>query len=182
MKQIRIHGRGGQGIAVMAEMVTMAFVLDGKESTSFPMFGSERRGGPVTAFVRFGDEPILEKTKVYEPDCLILLDSSLINSPTIFDGVKEDSILVINSKIGVKSKLDNRIKTIGSVDADKICTVELGRKIPNTCLMGAFAASTQWLNLGSVLQCLEEYFPNETLVANKACATKGFKEVKIERY
>ena len=84
--------------------------------------------------------------------------------------------------MAVGNNLDSRIKTMGRVDADRITTTQLGRKIPNTCLMGAFAASTQWLSLGSVLQSLEEYFSDDVLMANNACATKGFKEVNIEHY
>lgn len=179
MREIRIHGRGGQGVAAMAEMMAMAFVLDGKNGASFPMFGSERRGGPVTAFARFDEKPILEKTKVYEPDCLILFDRGLMRSPKIYQGLKTNAILVVNSKGSVREKPHEQIKLVGSLNADNIALEELGRNIPNTCLLGAFAACTGWLGLKGVLLCLEEYFANEKLKANKACAKRGFEEVTV---
>lgn len=182
MKQIRIHGRGGQGVVVMAEMLATAFVLEGRYSASFPMFGSERRGGPVTAFTRFDEKPILEKTQVYEPDCLIIFDYVLMNSANILKGLKSDAVILTNSKLPIHDRPNSHVRLMGFVDADKIAVEEIGRPIPNTCLLGAFAAATGWLKLESVLLCLDEYFSDERSIANRTCATIGFNEVKKIRY
>ncbi len=182
MKEIRIHGRGGQGVVVMAEMLTTSFVLEGKHSTSFPMFGSERRGGPVTAFARFDEEPILEKTYVYEPDCLIIFDHAFMKSANIFKGLKSDAVILTNSRLPVHDRPNSHVRLMGFVDADKIAVEEIGRPIPNTCLLGAFAAATGWLKLETVLLCLDEYFSDERSIANKTCATIGFNEVKNIHY
>jgi len=182
MKEIRIHGRGGQGVVVMAEMLTTSFVLEGKHSTSFPMFGSERRGGPVTAFARFDEKPILEKTYVYEPDCLIIFDNAFMKSANIFKGLKSDTVILTNSKLSAHDRPNSRVRLMGFVDADKIAVEEMGRPIPNTCLLGAFAAATGWLKLETVLLCLDEYFSDERSIANKTCATIGFNEVKNIHY
>ena len=182
MKEIRIHGRGGQGVVVMAEMLATSFVLEKKHSTSFPMFGSERRGGPVTAFVRFDEKPILEKTHVYEPDCLIIFDYVLMKSPSILKGLKSNAAVVSNSKRPVPDRPHNHVQLMGCVDADKIAVKEIGRPIPNTCLLGAFAATTGWLKLESVLLSLDEYFSGRRSIANKKCATIGFHEVNKLHY
>lgn len=178
MKEIRIHGRGGQGVVLMAEMLVTSFVFEGKYGTSFPMFGSERRGGPVTAFVRFDEKPILEKTYVYEPDCLIIFDSVLMNSANILKGLKSDAVIVTNSKLPIHDRPNSHVRLMGFVDANKIAVEEIGRPIPNTCLLGAFAAATGWLKLDSVLLCLDEYLSGERSIANKSCATIGFNELK----
>jgi 2-oxoacid:acceptor oxidoreductase gamma subunit (pyruvate/2-ketoisovalerate family) len=182
MKEIRIHGRGGQGVVVMAEMLATSFVLEGKYGTSFPMFGSERRGGPVRAFARFDEKPILEKTHVYKPDCLIIFDYVLLNSAHSLNGLNSDAVIIINSKLPFQDRPNSFVRQVGLVDADKIAVKEIGRPIPNTCLLGAFAAATGWLKLESVLLCIDEYFSDERSIANKACATIGFNEVKIIQY
>jgi len=182
MEQIRIHGRGGQGVTLLAEMLAMAFVFDGKESTSFPIFGSERRGGPVSAFVRYDENPILEKTKVYEPDCLILFHQNLMLSHEIYGGFKPGGIFIMNSPELLPDRPDNRIKVLGTIDADKISSEYLGRQIPNTCLLGAFASCTGWLSLDAILASLEEYFVDEALTANKRCARSGFENIVRKEY
>jgi 2-oxoacid:acceptor oxidoreductase gamma subunit (pyruvate/2-ketoisovalerate family) len=80
MIKVRFHGRGRQGSVTAARILANAFVLEGKYGSSFPMFGFERRGAPVTAFLRFDENPVREKTQIYSPDCLVVLDSSLKNS------------------------------------------------------------------------------------------------------
>lgn len=166
----------------MAEMLATSFVLEGKHSTSFPMFGSERRGGPVTAFVRFDEKPIIEKTHVYEPDCLIIFDYVLMKSPNILKGLKSNAALVANSTFPIYDRPNSHVRLMGCVDADKIAVKEIGRPIPNTCLLGAFAATTGWLKLESVLLSLDEYFSGERSITNKTCATIGFHEVKNIHY
>ena len=78
MKEIRIHGRGGQGAVTAARMLASAFVIEGKYVASFPMYGFERRGAPVQAFTRLDDKPIREKTQVYTPDCMVVIDPTLL--------------------------------------------------------------------------------------------------------
>src|SRR4030043_188419 len=98
MKEIRIHGRGGQGAVLAARMLASAFVAEGKSVASFPMYGFERRGAPVVAFTRVDDKPIREKTQIYTPDCLVVIDPGLMKLPTLFTGLKTGGALIINSK------------------------------------------------------------------------------------
>ena len=80
MKEIRFHGRGGQGVVMGAEMLAYAFVLEGKYASAFPTFGAERRGAPVAAFLRFDEKPVRETHQIYEPDCIAILDPFIANA------------------------------------------------------------------------------------------------------
>ena len=97
MKEIRFHGRGGQGVVMGASMLAYAFVIEGKYATSIPMFGFERRGAPVSASIRFDDQPIRDTHLIYEPDCAVILDPSFAKSPAPIEGLKGDGILIVNS-------------------------------------------------------------------------------------
>jgi 2-oxoacid:acceptor oxidoreductase gamma subunit (pyruvate/2-ketoisovalerate family) len=181
VKEIRIHGRGGQGAVTAARMLASAFVLDGKFVASFPMYGFERRGAPVQAFTRVDEKPIREKTQVYNPDCMIVIDSSLLKINTIFSGLKPGGILIVNNP-AFSTRMDNNLSVAGAVDATKIAVEEIGRDIPNTCLLGAFAAVTRWVELEFIIQCLSEYLSGDILQKNIRSLERGFKEVEIAKW
>jgi pyruvate ferredoxin oxidoreductase gamma subunit len=101
-----------------------------------------------------------------------------MKSPNILKGLKSNAAIVANSKLSVHNRPHIHVQLMGCVDADKIAVKEIGRPIPNTCLLGAFAATTGWLKLESVLLSLDEYFSGERSLTNKKCATNGFHEVK----
>ena len=103
MKQIRIHGRGGQGVVAASELLAIAFFKDGKKSQAFPNFGVERSGAPIQSFVRVSDKDILSRDHVYNPDILIIQDDSLIGKSNVFSGIKKSTLIIINSK----EKLNN---------------------------------------------------------------------------
>lgn len=179
MKEIRLHGRGGQGAASMGEMLATAFVSEGKYSVAFPMFGFERRGAPVSAFLRFDDKPIREKTQIYSPDCLIILDPVQVKSPMTYAGLKPQGILVANAAQPLKEKPNENVTIAGIVDATGIALEELGIPAFNTCMMGAFAAIIQWVKLDSILSVLEKYFKGEILKKNLKATERGFHEVEV---
>ena len=97
LKEIRFHGRGGQGAVMGASMLAYAFVIEGKHAASIPMFGFERRGAPVTASIRFDDQPIRDTHLIYEPDCSVVLDPSFARSPAPIEGLKGDGIMILNT-------------------------------------------------------------------------------------
>ncbi len=179
MKEIRLHGRGGQGAAIAADMLAAAFIKEGKYAVAFPMFGFERRGAPVTAFVRFDDKPIRQRTQVYEPDCLILFDPSLRTSPEIFLGVQVGGTMVLNVQHQPQQTLHANLKTIGAVDATSIAFQEIGKPITNTCVLGAFASTTGWLKLESLQAGFKDYFSGKLLEDNLRCAERGYRETAI---
>lgn len=181
MKEIRIHGRGGQGAVTAARMLASAFVIEGKYVASFPMYGFERRGAPVQAFTRMDDKPIREKTQVYEPDCMVVIDPTLLKLPTLFSGLKPEGILIVNSP-KFDTQADKNLKVAGVIDATKIAVEEIGRDIPNTCLCGAFAATTQWVQLDSIIKALGEYLSGDMLERNIRSVERGYREVKVIRW
>jgi 2-oxoacid:acceptor oxidoreductase gamma subunit (pyruvate/2-ketoisovalerate family) len=182
MKEIRIHGRGGQGAVLAARMLASAFVAEGKFVASFPMYGFERRGAPVVAFTRYDDRPIREKTQIYNPDCLVVIDPGLLTLPTLFSGLKPEGILILNSHKPFKDRPNENLKVCGLINATQVAVDEIGRDIPNTCLLGAFAATTGWLDLKSILACLGDYLSGDMLQRNLRSAERGFKEVEVIRW
>ncbi len=182
MKEIRIHGRGGQGAVLAARMLASAFVLEGKSVASFPMYGFERRGAPVVAFTRVDDKPIREKTQIYTPDCLVVIDPGLLTLPTLFTGLKPDGVLILNSAKKPAQRPNENLKIGGFVNATKIAVDEIGRDIPNTCLLGAFAAASGWLKLQSVLDSLPNYLSGDILTRNLKSAERGYQEVEVVKW
>jgi len=182
VKEIRVHGRGGQGAVIAAQMLAAAFVKEGKYATSFPMFGGERRGAPVSAFVRFDDKPIRLRTQIYYPDCLIIIDPMLSRSSTVFTGLKPGGIVIVNFPRPLSESPHENVEVMGIVDATGIALAEIGRAITNTCILGALARTTAWLMLDSILESFKGYFSGKVLDGNMRCATRGFRETEIMRF
>ncbi|MBW2369716.1 MAG: 2-oxoacid:acceptor oxidoreductase family protein [Deltaproteobacteria bacterium] len=177
MVEVRFHGRGGQGAVMASKILANAFVRTGRYGASFPMFGFERRGAPVVAFGRFSDDPIREKTQIYTPDILVLLDPAQKNSPAVWEGFKAGGTLVANGT-SAKLDVDFPMRSYGIIDANAVAMEEIGIPMPNTCMLGAFAAVTGLIDLDSITAGLGDYFSGKQLAANIICATRGFKEVK----
>ena len=165
-----------------AKMLASALLVEGKHVASFPMYGFERRGAPVVAFTRLDDKPIREKTQIYNPDCIIVIDPGLLTLPTLFTGLKPESIFILNTAKKTYDQPDKALKTGGLVNATGIAVQEVGRDIPNTCLLGAFAAATGWLSLDSVLKSLPEYLSGDILTRNLKSAERGYKEVEVLKW
>jgi len=180
MKEIRLHGRGGQGAVTLGQWIVHCLALDGKYGSSIPMFGFERRSAPVASYVRIDDRPVREKCRIYTPDCLVVIDPTVRNAVDIFDGLTGDSILVINQK-GTPEELNlpPAVKRVGIVDATAISLRILGRPITNSCMIGAFAATTGWIKPDSIPEALAGNFVGETLAKNIRAAKAGFEQCKI---
>jgi 2-oxoacid:acceptor oxidoreductase gamma subunit (pyruvate/2-ketoisovalerate family) len=179
MIEVRFHGRGGQGVVTAAKILANAFVRQGKFGSSFPMFGFERRGAPVTAFMRFDEDPIREKTQIYNPDCLVVLDPSQKDSPIVYNGLKADGVLILNTKESIEKKPHKELGLTGLVDAEAIALEEMGISSPNTPIVGAFAAATGWIPIEHILSGMEQYFSGDILKRNIRCAERGFREVEV---
>jgi len=182
MKEVRFHGRGGQGAVLAARMLAIACVREGKCVASFPMYGFERRGAPVVAFTRIDDKAIREKTQIYNPDCLVVIDPGLITLPTLFTGLNPNGVLILNSPKLFEKQPNENLKLAGIVNATQIAVEEVGRDVPNTCLLGAFAAVTGWVGLESVKLSVAEYFSGEVLRKNVRCVERGYNEVKVIKW
>jgi len=128
MFQIRIHGRGGQGVVSASEMMSVAAFLGGRYSMSFPSFGSERMGAPVIAFVRIDDKEIELREPVLDPDCLIIQDPTLFHAVDVFSGLKQDGYVLINSrKDAAELGVDDAVKHLpkGHVVATEVEAMDL---------------------------------------------------------
>jgi len=126
MKEIRIHGRGGQGSVTAAELLAQAAFKDGMYSQAFPAFGVERRGAPVQAFCRIDDKKIRTRAQIYYPDVIIVQDSTLLEVVDVFSGLKEDGKAVINTKFEAEDLDIDHPATIITVDATGLAIQHLG--------------------------------------------------------
>lgn len=164
MRELRFHGRGGQGSVIASKLLAEAFFREGKEVQAFPAFGVERRGAPVTAFLRVSDGPILLRCEITEPDDLIVLDPTLVGAIDVSRGLKEGGTVLINSKRSPESytRLVERFR-VATVDASEIATRHgLGSKtqpIVNTAILGAFAAQSRLVSLESVCDAIRDSVP-----------------------
>ena len=176
MKELRIHGRGGQGSVTAAEPIATAAFAGGVHAQAFPAFGVERHGAPVQAFVRFSNEKIRLRSQVYEPDYIIVQDSTLIRDVNVFAGMSEGGIAIINTEKKGEYALPERVRLI-VIDATQIALEEIGRPITNTTLMGAFAAASGEITLDALKDAIEERFPGKLAETNFAAAKRAYNMV-----
>jgi pyruvate ferredoxin oxidoreductase gamma subunit len=174
MFQIRIHGRGGQGVVTAAEMLSVAAFREGKHAQAFPSFGSERTGAPVVAFCRIDDKEIRVREPILEPDALIIQDPTLLHQVDVFAGLKPGGIILINTARSFEDlglgELVHRFKTC-TVPASELALKHVGRPVPNAALLGAFAALSGLISLDSVAAAIGEKFGGKVAAANVAAAT-----------
>jgi len=175
MIEIRIHGRGGQGAVIASEVLASAFFKEGKFVQAFPAFGVERRGAPVTAFTRVDDQPIRIRNFIYEPDHIIILDQSLIESTQVDSGLKDNGWIIINSDRppGAFGHFANF--QVATVDANRIAVeFKLGSPtapIVNTAILGAFSKITGMVTVDALVEAMKEFVPS-----NKAGNAAAIKE------
>ncbi len=181
MKEIRIHGRGGQGSVTAAELLAVAAFADNKFSQAFPAFGVERRGAPVQAFTRIGDVPIRLRSQVYEPDYVIVQDPTLLEVVEVANGLKDDGILIINSDFDPETfKIDTKAR-IMTVNATKIALDIIGRPIVNTVLLGAFAGATGEVKPESIMEAVKERFPGKVGERNAEAVMEAYKMMRDQK-
>ncbi|MGO9389290.1 2-oxoacid:acceptor oxidoreductase family protein [Rhodoblastus sp.] len=186
MFQIRIHGRGGQGVVTGAEMLSVAAFIEGRHAQAFPSFGSERTGAPVVAFCRIADKEIRLREPIQDPDCLIVQDPTLLKVIDVFAGLRKDGYLLVNTS---KTFEDLHIAQVAGslprghaviVPATELALKHVGRPVPNAALLGAFAALSGLVHLGSVKQAIERAFPGKIGAANVAAATEAYELVMAQ--
>jgi 2-oxoacid:acceptor oxidoreductase gamma subunit (pyruvate/2-ketoisovalerate family) len=181
--EIRWHGRGGQGAVTASDLLAKAAIREGKWAQSFPMFGMERRGAPVTAFTRISDEPILQHTGIYEPDIIVVLDPTLPYVVDIKSGLKETGVAIFNSDkdpLTLKRELGIKAK-VATVDASTIAMKILKRPIVNTAMLGSLVKVAKLVTLESISKELLERFPGDLGKRNVEAATKAYEETRVEK-
>jgi pyruvate ferredoxin oxidoreductase gamma subunit len=161
MKEIRIHGRGGQGSVTAAELLAVAAFEDGKFSQAFPAFGVERRGAPVMAFVRLDDKPIRLRSQIYEPDYVIVQDATLVDVVDVARGTKPEGFILINTEKSPEHFKMVTKASIKTLDATKLAMDFIGKPIVNTTLIGAFAGVSGMIKPESIKNAVMERFPGK---------------------
>ena len=187
MFQVRIHGRGGQGVVSGAEMLSVAAFLEGRYAQAFPSFGSERMGAPVMAFCRIDDREIRLREPVMEPDALIIQDPTLLHQVDLFNGLSRHGYILLNStrsfeQLGLTEFLRSfRGERLCTLPATEIALKHVGRAVPNVPLLAGFAAISGELRLQSVVSAIRDKFPGPLAEKNVAAAEAAYALVKSTR-
>jgi len=180
MIEMRFHGRGGQGAVTCAELVAQAAIDTGKYATAFPSFGPERRGAPVVAFARMDDRPVRIRSKIYNPDVVIVLDPSLLEIANPTEGIREDGILIVNTSHDADS-IRKRLAYGGrmaTVDATRIAREVLGLPITNTTMVGALVKGTGILTVEALVEPFNRRF-GKIAARNIQAMKRAWEEVAL---
>lgn len=160
MYEVRLHGRGGQGAVTSAELLAQAAISEGKYGQAFPSFGPERRGAPVVAFFRVDDQQIRIRTYITDPDLVLVLDPSILRIVNVTAGLKDDGILVANTRYmpdQIRKELNLTCK-VAVVNANRIALDELGIPITNTTMLGALLKAKPIIKPESLIEPLKGRF------------------------
>ena len=183
--EIRLHGMGGQGVVAAGELMAMAASFEDKFCRAVPMYGSARRGAPVLAFVQIGEESEATRSMIYHPGYLLVLDPTLPETTPITAGLKEGGVIVFNTlrpAAEAADVFDVKLSKLGVLDATGIAERVLGRPIPNTTMLGAFAKVTGLLELESIFKAVEKRFSPNIAEMNKEAVRAGYDEVEVVAY
>ena len=184
MFQVRIHGRGGQGVVTAAEMLSIAAFQEGRHAQAFPSFGSERTGAPVVAFCRIADKEIRLREPIMAPDALIIQDPTLLHQVDVFAGLKKGGYILINTnktfeELGlgdfVRDWPHDRLCTVAATDLSR---KHVGRPMPNVPLLGGFAAASGTIRLESVIMAINDKFSGKIATDNIGAATEAYNTVR----
>lgn len=187
MFQVRIHGRGGQGVVTAAELLSMAAFREGRHAQAFPSFGSERNGAPVVAFCRLDDKAIRLREPVGSPDALVIQDPTLLHQVDVFAGLQPDGVVLINTSrspgdLGLDDFVhDHPGVKLYTVPATEMAMRHFGRPMPNAALLGGFAAATGRISIESVAEAIREKFAAKVAGSNIDAAREACGYVLAEK-
>ena len=182
--EFRWHGRGGQGAWTASELLARTALHEGKFIQSFPEFGPERMGAPVTAFTRISTEPIRIHCAVYDPDVVVVLDSTLLKSVPVTAGIDgEDDFIIINSN-DAPAKVRDDLKVekgkVWTIPATEIAIKTLGSPITNTAMLGAVARATAVVTMAGIEKTVRERFRADLAEKNLAVIKQAYEEARRE--
>ena len=186
MFQVRVHGRGGQGVVTAAELLSVAAFDEGRHAQAFPSFGSERTGAPVVSYCRMDDREIRTREPVMAPDAIIVQDVTLIHQVDLFAGLGDDGYVVINTsysldELGLGELLDTRrAERLRTCPATELAREHLGRPLPNAALLGAFAALTGQVSLDALQRAIRERFHGAVGERNADAAAAAYAVLRDE--
>lgn len=180
MFQVRIHGRGGQGVVTAAEVLSVAGFVEGFWAQAIPSFGSERMGAPVTAFCRLNEHELRSREPITSPDAVVIQDPTLLHQVKVFEGLAPDGYVLINSvrsldELGIGPSLAHLPRGHAiSVPATELALRHVGRPLPNAALMAALCAISGVLKLESLEQAIRQKFKGQVAEKNIAAAREAF--------
>jgi pyruvate ferredoxin oxidoreductase gamma subunit len=187
MFQVRIHGRGGQGVVTAAEMLSIAAFDEGRHAQAFPSFGSERTGAPVVAFCRIADREIRLREPIVEPDAVIVQDPTLLHQIDVLSGLKPNGYILINTnktyeELGLGEVVRNRDSArLCTLPATEIALRHVGRPVPNVPLLAGFAALSGLIRIDSVIKAINDKFSGKVAAGNVAAATEAYNMVESRK-
>ena len=162
--EIRWHGRGGQGAKTASLLLADAAFNTGKYIQGFPEYGPERMGAPITAYNRISDKPITIHSNIYEPDYVVVVDDTLLESVPVTAGLKKEGAIVINTTKSpeyLKEKLNGYDGNIYTIDARKISEEALGRYFPNTPMLAAIVKVSKVMSDEELLNAMKGSFKHK---------------------
>jgi pyruvate ferredoxin oxidoreductase gamma subunit len=178
MKEIRIHARAGQGAITTAYLLGYAYFLKGLYPYAFPSFGAARMGAPMNAFVRVDTKPVRLRSQIYEPDYVIVVDSTLMRGFNCFSGLKEEGIAIINAREGIEVPKVNARQKVFVVPANDIALKTIGRPLGNTALLGAYARATGEIDLNTLVEAVKNRFSGKAQETNIEAVKQGYEFIK----
>ena len=182
--EVRIHGRGGQGVVTAADLLALAAFEEGRFAQSFPSFGSERTGAPVVAYCRLDERMIRTREPVVEPNAVIVIDPTLVHQVDLFSGLGADGFVLVNTgktleQLGLGSLLGmTRQGCAVTAPATDIAQGHTGRPLPNAALLGGFAALTAEVSLEAVGSAIRDRFVGAVAEGNVAAASEVYNHVR----
>jgi 2-oxoacid:acceptor oxidoreductase gamma subunit (pyruvate/2-ketoisovalerate family) len=180
-KEIRWHGRGGQGAWTASELLAKAAILEGKYIQSFPEFGPERMGAPMRSFTRISDHPINLHCSIYTPDIAVVLDPTLLKTVKVTEGLSEEGILIINSREDpdvLRNQLNFTGQEVWVIPATDIAVKLLGRPITNTAMLGAVTKASGIVDLQSLEKVIIDRFPKKIAERNIELVKMSYREAR----
>lgn len=185
MLQIRLHGRGGQGVVTAAEMLTLAAFYEGHYAQAFPSFGSERTGAPVVAYARIDNKEIRTHEPIQEPNVVLIQDKTLLGSVDVFAGLDKNGYVVINSKEDPEKVVPEIVKMLPkghvfTVPATDFAMQKIGKPLPGAPMLASLAAVTGILKLESVQKAFQARYPGKIGDANAETAALAYNFIKEE--
>jgi len=182
--EFRWHGRGGQGAWTASELLARTALAEGKYIQSFPEFGPERMGAPVTAFTRISTKPLRLHCAVYNPNVVVVLDNTLLKTVPVTAGVnRDDDVIIVNSPeepSSIRNDLKIEKGKVWTVSATEIALRILGAPITNTALLGAVAKATNVVTLEGIEKTVKGRFKAELAEKNFAVIKEAWKEAKVQ--
>ncbi len=187
MFQVRIHGRGGQGVVTAAELLAVDAFEEGRPAQAFPSFGSERTGAPVVSFCRIDDHPIRTREPVMSPDAVLIQDVTLLHQIDVFAGIAPEGYALVNSSRSLEDLgLTGLVASlpaghVATCPATDLALEHVGRPLPNAALLGGFAALTRAITLDALVNAIGERFAGAVGERNADAARAAFDYVHAEQ-